>query len=679
MCFPKTIIIVLFITVLITGASAKPKLNDFLQSHSWISPESNSLSVERQSDFLPFSFVLDGKPSSQFLPQWQHETTTENLDSNRLQRTTVYTDAASNLTVKYCEVEYRDFPVLEWTLYFSNTGQSDSPILENVQALDAPFSTLQNEEIILHYALGSHNQSDDFAPREQTIADSIHLAPLDGRSSDGVLPFFNLANLQDGGVMLGIGWTGQWAASFEKKSVTQVQVRAGMEKTHLRLHPGEEIRTPAILLLFYSGKDYLYGQNQLRRLLLNHYTPTNDGKPVQYPIAASPHAAIGFTDTTEDNMIQGIENIADHQFPVDTWWIDAGWHGKTNNWALNVGSWEPNPQRFPRGLKPVADAAHSHGYRFLLWCEPERVMPDTWLFDNHPEWLLTPANLPKGLQYHEKDGFRLLDLGNPEALDWTKKTFSQLIDELGLEIYRQDFNIAPLYYWRNNEPEDRQGMNEIRHIMGLYDFYDTLLREHPGLIIDTCASGGRRIDFEILRRSLILFRSDCVWEPVGMHSMAYGISSWLPITGVGAVSADPYDFRSGWGTHLTLALDYYKNPDIWKPAKAQLALYQKIRHLFTADYYPLTPYSLDGDKWISWQFNDPAEHEGMVQAFRRDRCESDTLIVKLKALDSATTYTVINLDTDESITKTGMDLMKDGLPMKAPTKPAALIYQYQTQ
>ncbi len=680
MSFAKTIITIFFLTVLlIPAANAEPQLHDFLQSHAWVSPATGSPSSVSQPDFLPFSFVLDGKPSARFLPGWRHETTTERIDSNRLQRTTIYTDSASNLSVKYRVVEYSDFPALEWTLYFSNTGQNDSPILENVQALDAPFTASPNKNALLHYALGSHNQSDDFAPRKQPVDSSIHLAPLDGRSSDGILPFFNLGDLRDGGVMLGIGWTGQWAAAFEKKNANQVQIRAGMEHTHLRLHPGEEIRTPAILLLFYSGEDYLHGQNQLRRLLLKHYTPANGGKPLQYPIAASPHASIGFTDTTEANMIQGIENIAAHQFPVDTWWIDAGWHGKTDNWALNVGSWEPNAQRFPHGLKPVADAAHSHGLRFLLWCEPERVMPDTWLFDNHPEWLLTPSNLPKELQYHEKDGFCLLNLGNPQALAWTKKTFSDLIDELGMEVYRQDFNMAPLYYWRNNEPEDRQGMNEIRHIMGLYDFYDTLLREHPGLIIDTCASGGRRIDFEMLRRSLILFRSDCVWEPVGMHSMAYGISFWLPITGVGAVSVDPYDFRSGWGTHLTLALDYYKNPDIWEPAKAQLALYEKIRHLFPADYYPLTPYSLDKDKWISWQFNDPTVREGLVQVFCRDQCESDTLVIKPRALDPSAAYTVINLDTNESIVKTGRDLMDKGLQVKAVKKPAALVYHYKAQ
>lgn len=677
MNYSRKIVAALFTTIHLTLAawSAEPSLNDFLLSNAWISPAT----ADQGQYLLPFSFELDGKASEQFLSQWRRTTTTERLDSNRLRRVTVYTQPDSNLTVKCVAVEYNDFPALEWTLYFSNSGQSDTPIIENVQALDALFAASPVEDAVLHYSLGSHDRADDFTPKEQALNQSIHLAPIGGRSSDGILPFFNLTNLKDGGIMLGVGWTGQWAANFEKTEQNQIHVLAGMERTHLRLHPGEEIRTPAILALFYSGKDSLRGQNQLRRLLLKHYTPMDKGKPVKYPIAASPHAAIGFTDTTEANMIEGIENIAAHQFPVDTWWIDAGWHGKTNNWALNVGSWEPNSERFPHGLKPVADAAHSHGLRFLLWCEPERVMPDTWLFDNHPEWLLTPADLPKEFLYHEKDRFRLLNLGNPEALAWAKSTFSQLIGDLNLEIYRQDFNMAPLYYWRNNEPEDRQGMNEIRYIMGLYDYYDTLAREHPGLIIDTCASGGRRIDFEMLRRSLILFRSDHVWEPVGLHSMAYGVSFWLPITGVGAVSVDPYDFRSGWGSHLTLALDYYKSADIWARAKAQMDIYQKIRHLFPADYYPLTPYSLDKDKWISWQFNDPDAKEGMIQAFRRDQCESDTLQVKPSALDPAATYTIANLDTNESITKTGAELMNEGLLMRAATKPAALVYHYKAQ
>lgn len=622
----------------------------------------------------PFSFVLDGKPSAEWLAP--RPCAVESVrKATGLQRTYTYTDKTSGLEVKYAVTEYADFPAVEWTVHFANRGTEDTAIIEDIQALDARLPVVSPSPV-LHYALGSHERPDDFAPREQRLDEPLRLMPYGGRSSDGVLPFFNLQG-EDGGVILGIGWTGQWAASFEKGETGKVRVRAGMELTHLRLHPGEEIRTPSILLMPWQGKDRMIGQNQLRRLLLEHYTPRPGGKPVEPPTAASPHGAIAFADTTESNMLQGIENIAAHQFPVDTWWIDAGWHGEDKNWARNPGTWEPNAQRFPNGLKPVADAAHAHGMKFLLWCEPERVMPGTWLYENHPDWLLSPADLPSELKYQENDRFRLLNLGNPDALAWAKGKFSSMIRDVGIDIYRQDFNMTPLYFWRNGEAPGRQGINEIRYITGLYDFYDTLLREHPGLLIDTCASGGRRIDFEILRRSLVLFRSDFCWDPVSEQGMAYGLSLWTPITGVGAVKADPYNFRSGMGSHITLALDYYHESEMWKQGAEEIGKYKAIRPVFTADFYPLTPYNLEKNRWIAWQYYDPERGEGVVEAFRRDECPDATLAVKLHALEGKTSYVMTNLDTGEMTTKTGADLMKEGFAITATEAPTATLIQYR--
>ena len=121
----------------------------------------------------------------------------------------------------------------------------------------------------LHYAEGSHALITDFQPLEKTLEPGqiTQLAAFGGRSSDGTLPLFNLAKPGGGGVVIGVGWTGQWAASL-RRSERGVDVQAGMEVTHLRLHPGESIRTPAVLLVFWSGQDRMRGQNLLRQLLL---------------------------------------------------------------------------------------------------------------------------------------------------------------------------------------------------------------------------------------------------------------------------------------------------------------------------------------------------------------------------------------------------------------------------
>jgi len=86
---------------------------------------------------LPFSFVYGGKPSKELLKAWQRTEKTENFDACRTRRIVEYTDPATKLQVRCEAILYHDFPTVEWTLYFKNTGAADSPILENVQALDA--------------------------------------------------------------------------------------------------------------------------------------------------------------------------------------------------------------------------------------------------------------------------------------------------------------------------------------------------------------------------------------------------------------------------------------------------------------------------------------------------------------------------------------------------------------
>ena len=115
-----------------------------------------------------------------------------------------------------------------------------------------------------------------------------------------------------------------------------------------------------------------------------------------------------------------------------------------------------------------------------------REQPEYFLGDGNPE----PWN-------------NLLDLGNEDAWKYIFGTLSGLIESIGIDCYRQDFNFAPLGYWRHNDAEDRRGIHEIKHINGLYRLWDALLGRFPHLIIDNCASGGRRIDIEMLRRSIL--------------------------------------------------------------------------------------------------------------------------------------------------------------------------------
>lgn len=460
----------------------------------------------------PFSFIYNGVSSFDLLPKWELSHRNEVIDPNRTVLTLEYVQPDGTLKVVCKATKYNDYPAIEWIMWFENRGSMATPIIENIQSLDMIInSDSSTGNFILHSSRGSYQSPNDFEPLVTALipgtpSSTLTQGPISGRSSDGGngvgngrMPFFNIE--QPGGksgIILGIGWTGQWKAVFEARQGGDLHVSSGMELTHLRLNPGEKIRTPAILILFWEG-EYIKSQNLFRKLVLDHYSPRPGGQPLKIPVASSGGITpgMGLTETSETNMKMLIERNHSNQYPVDTIWLDAGWYnmnGHEVGWDFAPGTWEPDPLRYPNGIKPVANYAHGYGYKFLLWFEPERVSQDSWLAENHPEWLLKEPN---------ETLFRwLLNFGDPNALAWAKNKFSGMIKDIGVDIYRNDFNMnTTLAMWRTPDTVDRQGITEIRYIMGLYEFFDYLLQENPDLLIDNCAGGGRRIDFE--RRILI--------------------------------------------------------------------------------------------------------------------------------------------------------------------------------
>ncbi len=626
----------------------------------------------------PFSFVYDGRPSAELLPGWRVDVASTRLDANRVRRTVRYRDPATGLEIDVEITEHRDFAALEWVLRFRNTGGAATPILESIWPLDSSWDGAG--DFVVRHAAGSSAAIDDFAFRETALGAGarLDLSPYGGRSSDSTLPFFNIARPGESGVVVGVGWTGQWAAAMSRSGGGPLGVRAGMEQTHLRLLPGEEIRTPAILLLFWNGPDYYRGQVLLRRLLGEHYSPRVRGAPAQLPLAAAP--SIAFETVSEANLTSMIANVSARGIGVDTWWQDAGWfESPEGNWVLGVGNFDADPVRFPRGLRPVADAAHAAGLRYLLWLEPERVMPGTWMHRNHPEWLIAPpADLPGTVAYMHRDGFNLLDLGNDAARAWLEERVSAMIREVGVDIYRNDFNLYPLWHWRSMDAPDRQGMTEIRYVTGLYAYYDALRRDHPGLLIDNCASGGRRIDFETLRRSVVLTRSDYLWDPVGQQNHTFGLAKWLPITGIGAASTNPYAARSGYGSHFVLALDYNTaGPIAWERAGNIFSELRTLRDLFAADFTTLSGTSNSESSWVAWQYGPTADGRGVVQAFRRAECPETSVIFPMVGLDPGASYRITDMNTGGFADVGGGDLMSIGLRVDFAGPPDAKILLFE--
>ena len=622
---------------------------------------------------LPFSFRYGGQPSAALLQDWRLERHVERLDDQRTQRTVSWTDPKTGLVLRWVTVEYHDFPTVEWTLYFKNTGTSDTPLLEDVQALDARFERKLDEvyarfaapgEFVLNHHVGSPCAPNDYQPLRSTLPPktSKRIATSGGRGSNSDWPYFNL-EWPGEGVIAVVGWPGQWAASFTRDESNGLRARAGQELTHFKLLPGEEVRTPLVVLQFWKG-DRIRSQNTFRRWMLAHNVPQPGGKPIPPMLfGCSSHFTNEMVDGNETNQMQFINRYVEERLGIDYWWMDAGWYPCDGNW-VKTGTWEVDPRRFPRGLRAISDHARAHGIKTLVWFEPERVHPGTWLSEQHPEWILGG-----------KSG-GLLNLGDPEARRWVTEHMDKLIVDQGIDLYRQDFNMDPLAWWRQNDAPDRQGITEIQHVTGYLAYWDELRRRHPDLLIDSCASGGRRNDLETMRRAVPLWRTDFRLDPVGTQCHSYGISFWLPLSGTGTGTYAAYDFRSNMVPLLNCIWDVRVNDADYALMRRLCEQFRQVADCYLGDYYPLTPYSLENTAWLGWQFDRPDLDKGLVQVFRRSESIYKAADLRLFGLDPEASYRVTNLDSTEAEVMTGRQLMDRGFPVVVNDQPGAALITY---
>ncbi|MCL5103615.1 MAG: alpha-galactosidase [Armatimonadetes bacterium] len=623
-----------------------------------------------QTALPPFSFIYGDKPSSDLLKSWKVTKTDKKLDSARTQRTITYTDPSTGLVVRCVAVAYKDFPTVEWTLYFKNTGKSDSPILRKILALDTSLTRGGAGEFALHHFTGTPCTPADYQPFKTELGPNAtkRISAAAGRPSSSDLPYFNI-EWPGAGVIMAVGWPGQWSAIFARDNGRNLSLRAGQELTHFTLHPGEEVRTPMMVMQFYKG-DWIDAQNVWRRWMLAHNLPRPGGKlpPVQMAACSSWQFGEMIHANTESQKLF-IDGYVNNKFPLDYWWMDAGWypHIEKEGWQ-NTGTWEVDEKRFPGGFKPITDYAHAKGVKIIVWFEPERVTPGTWLY-GHPEWLLTN---PK-----EPNGWKLLNMGNTEAHKWLTDHIDKMLTEQGIDLYRQDFNIDPLDFWRGADTEDRQGITEIRYVEGYLAYWDALRQRHPNMLIDSCASGGRRNDLETLRRSVPLLRSDFLVEPTSQQCHTYGVAFWYPYYGTGTGAMDAYQFRSQMCPTFIACYDMRKTDLPFDQGRKLVNQWKyELGPNFFGDYYPLTVYSLDKNVWMAWQWNRPEVGQGAVQAFRREESPQDSSTFKLRGLDPSARYEVKNLDQGSLGQFTGRDLMDKGLSVTLKTKAAAAVIIY---
>ncbi len=609
-----------------------------------------------------YDFTVGGRSLRKNLADWDITVGPESAPGavRRGGKTTYITlkHKKSGLTARVEATIYEEYAACEWTVHIKNTGDTNSPVISRFYGADC---TLETGDAELYMSKGSDPAADDFELLQTTVSLTPMVFNANGGRSSSVLPYFNVCG-KNLGAVLAVGWTGQWYTSL-RQTLRGVKVQAKQEYFNAYLTPGESVRSPLVSLTFYTGGNALKGFETFRQMQLACVCPAQQ-RPMRGYVVANE-----FSTLTCDELIDLVRSIpAEVRDATDYYWMDAGWYEYTKDWYDGVGNWIPDKNRFPETLKPLSDVMKEQGKRFLLWYEPERVREGTALYNEatrHEGWII-------------KDGDNLMwNLADDGACAYLTDYISASLTENGVGIYRQDFNFTPLKYWQQADKAlygGRRGICENRYVTNLYRYLDALRERVDGLLIDNCASGGKRLDIEMMRRSVPLWRSDynCgdadgTLKPdvlEATQSMTYGLSCWLPYSGTNQYFHSQYAVRSAMLTHAS-----------YGPADpAALAECERVRVYMTKNYFPLTYGGTDEKRVLAMQFGDEAA--GTALLYRRAEAPG-AYTLRLNGLEPERVYTLTDVDAPAfRVTLTGRELMETGTPLTLAAAPKAAVIFY---
>ena len=206
------------------------------------------------------------------------------------------------------------------------------------------------------------------------------------------------------------------------------------------------------------------------------------------------------------------------QLGVERFVLDDGWFKGRRNDKSSLGDWFPDTSIFPGGLAPLIDYIQGLKMDFGLWVEPEMVSPESDLYRAHPDWCVQIPGRPKPTQRNQL----VLDLTRAEVSAYLFARLDELLSENAIAYLKWDHN-------RDLFPLAAKGHAQV---LALYGLLDRLRAAHPDVEIETCASGGGRVDFEILRRCNRFWASDNndAIERLGINA---GWFDFLPLRGTG--------------------------------------------------------------------------------------------------------------------------------------------------
>ncbi|MFJ2033635.1 alpha-galactosidase [Streptosporangium sp. NPDC087985] len=307
--------------------------------------------------------------------------------------------------------------------------------------------------------------------------------------------------------------------------------------------------------------------------------PHHPGPERPRPVVLNTWEAVYFDH--DHDRLRGLAEVA-AGIGVERFVLDDGWFAGRRNSSAGLGDWHVDPDVWPDGLGPLVDYVDELGMEFGLWVEPEMINPDSDLFRAHPEWVLGPA---QGVLPVTGRRQQVLNLAHPAAYRYILDRLDQLLGE---------YNIAYLKWDHNRDLIDagHEGHASVHgQTLAVYRLLDELRRKHPRVEMESCSSGGARIDLQILEYTERVWASDCN-DALERQAIQRWTGLFLPPELVGAHVGPPrshttsrtHDLSFRMATaifgHLGLEWDLLTATDDERQQLRQaIALYREIRSL----------------------------------------------------------------------------------------------------
>jgi alpha-galactosidase len=553
---------------------------------------------------------------------------------------------------------HEEYDLIERWTTLENLGTD--PILVE-RAFSAKWTMPQGDDYSLTHMYG--RWTDEFNLQRESLTPGLKV--IESRRiipSHRAVPWFAIdrnASEEQGDVWFGtLAWSGNFKITAEVTEFASTRVSIGVNDWDFawKLMPGEPLVTP-VAISGYTQNGFGAASRSFHDYVRNKLLP--HGKTLHKILYNSWEATLFAVDeASQSNLAEIAANMG-----VELFVMDDGWFHNRNWDNAGLGDWFPDKKKFPNGLGGLIKRVNDLGMDFGLWVEPEMVNPDSDLYRAQPDWVI---HFPTRARTEARNQL-ILNMARTDVQNYIITTLDKILSENNIAFIKWDMNRpASEPGWQDALGDPRELW--LRYVYGVYHVWGELRQRHPKVIWQSCASGGGRADFGILKFADQVWTSDNT-EATARLSIQEGFSQYLPANTMEAWVTDwgkdlvPLEFRF----HVSMcgSLGVGGNLLEWtqlerESAAEYIRLYKEIRHVIQfGDQFRLI--SSQQNNYSALQYVSKDKSESVLFAFRTHIPDRFNIpMIYLRGLDPDALYSIEGFDQPRS----GTAWMESGLKVE---------------